>query len=64
MLQALRRTGITHMVETGIPIEKVRYLAGHQRLSTTDKYYLFVDKQRATEDVNFKIHPSVRDNGS
>jgi len=53
MLQALRRTGITHMVETGIPIEKVRYLAGHQRLSTTDKYYLFVDKQRATEDVNF-----------
>ncbi|MED5288351.1 MAG: hypothetical protein VX417_00060 [SAR324 cluster bacterium] len=53
MLQALRRTGITHMVETGIPIEKVRYLACHQRLSTTDNYYLFVDKQRATEDVNF-----------
>ena len=53
MLQALRRTGITHMVETGIPIEKVRYLAGHQRLSTTDKYYLFVDKHHATQDYDF-----------
>ena len=53
MLQALRRTGITHMVETGKPLETVRYLAGHQRLSTTDKYYLFVDKQRATQNVDF-----------
>ena len=53
MLQALRRTDIVWVVELGIPFEKVRYLAGHQRLSTTDKYYLFVDKQRATVDVNF-----------
>ena len=53
MLQALRRTGITHLVEAGKGIQDVKYLAGHQKLATTEKYYLFVDKQRATENVNF-----------
>jgi len=53
MLQALRRTGITHMIESGIMKDDVRYLAGHQNTSTTDKYYLFIDKHRATKNLNF-----------
>jgi len=53
MLQALRRTGIIHMIESGIMKDDVRYLAGHQNTSTTDKYYLFIDKNRATKNLNF-----------
>ena len=53
MLQALLRTDITQMIESGIMNDDVHYLAEHQNTSTTDKYYLFINKHRATKNLNF-----------
>lgn len=46
---ALRATCITSWLEQGIPIEEVRYLAGHADISTTHKYYYHLNRKRVVE---------------
>ena len=43
MLQILRRSGITILVESGEALQDVHRWAGHKRIETTMKYYLNMD---------------------
>lgn len=43
----LRHTVATNLVFNGCPIVHVKEILGHERLSTTCKYYLGIDKQEA-----------------
>jgi integrase/recombinase XerD len=43
----LRHTVATNLVFNGCPIVHVKEILGHERLDTTCKYYLGVDKEQA-----------------
>ena len=43
----LRHTVATDLVFNGCPIVHVKEILGHERLDTTCKYYLGVDKEQA-----------------
>jgi len=45
----LRHTMATHLLFNGCPINHVKEILGHDRLETTCKYYLGVDKSAAKE---------------
>ncbi|MDR3642488.1 MAG: tyrosine-type recombinase/integrase [Candidatus Doudnabacteria bacterium] len=45
----LRHTMATHLLFNGCPINHVKEILGHDRLETTCKYYLGVDKSKAKE---------------
>lgn len=45
----LRHTVATNLLFNGCPINNVKEILGHERLSTTCKYYLGVDKRQAKE---------------
>ena len=53
MLQALRRSGISHMAQAGEPLQNVHRLAGHKTMETTNNYYLALDAKEAS--VSFKV---------
>lgn len=36
-----RRSRITHLIDAGMPIEQVQFLAGHKGINTTTKYYKY-----------------------
>ena len=48
MLQALRRSGISHMAQAGEPLQNVHRLAGHKTMETTNNYYLALDAKEAS----------------
>jgi site-specific recombinase XerD len=45
----LRHTVATNLLFNGCPISHVKEILGHERLSTTCKYYLGIDKSKAKE---------------
>jgi len=45
----LRHTAATNLLFNGCPIAHVKEILGHERLETTCKYYLGVDKTKAKE---------------
>jgi integrase/recombinase XerD len=45
----LRHTVATNLVFNGCPIVHVKEILGHERLDTTCKYYLGVDKEKAKQ---------------
>jgi site-specific recombinase XerD len=48
----LRHTAATTLLFNGCPISHVKEILGHERLETTCKYYLGVDKRKAKEAHN------------
>ena len=38
----LRHTWVAHQLQSGVPMTMVSKLAGHKRLSTTEKYLQFI----------------------
>lgn len=52
-LHMLRHTYITHLLENGVSLRRVQYLAGHARLSTTARYLHLLPSDEISED---KLH--------
>ena len=53
MLQALRRTTITKLVERNYPVKDVMKYCGHKDFATTQKYYLWVDRHMTKRTLEF-----------
>lgn len=49
-LHTLRHTYITHLIERGVNLKRVQYLAGHARISTTERYTHLVSTDEVVED--------------
>lgn len=49
-LHSLRHTYITHLIERGVNLRRVQYLAGHARISTTERYTHLLPTDDIAED--------------
>ncbi len=49
-LHSLRHTYITHLLDAGVPIRRVQYLAGHADIKTTMKYAHLLPSDEIAED--------------
>lgn len=49
-LHSLRHTYITHLLDAGVPIRRVQYLAGHSDIKTTMKYAHVLPTDEIAED--------------
>lgn len=50
----LRHTWVAHQLESGVPMTLVSKLAGHKRLSTTEKYLQFIQGQTIDSKVKLE----------
>ena len=50
----LRHTWVAHQLESGVPMTLVSKLAGHKRLSTTEKYLQFIQGQTVDSKVKLE----------
>lgn len=49
-LHSLRHTYITHLLDRGVPLRRVQYLAGHARITTTERYTHLLPTPEIAED--------------
>lgn len=54
-----RRSRITHLIDAGMPIEQVQFLAGHKGINTTSRYYKY--SVTALRKVMTKFDPMARE---
>jgi len=50
----LRHTWVAHQLQAGVPLTMVSKLAGHKRLSTTERYLQFVQNQNGESKVKLE----------
>ncbi len=52
-LHSLRHTYITHLLESGVSLRRVQYLAGHARISTTERYIHLLPGEISEDRLSF-----------
>lgn len=53
-LNDLRHTWVAFQLESGVPMLMVSKMAGHKRLSTTEKYLQFIQGQKGESKVKLE----------
>lgn len=50
----LRHTFIVEQLRAGVPLIYISQLVGHKRVTTTEKYLVFIDKEKAPADIKIE----------